>query len=166
MYLAKLNFVPKRSDFPINEIERHLREAMSLEKPKSLNRIAEDAGFSTSTANAHFPLLCKEIKSNFGLYKKQLRHQKQKEIETLLNFCLDKETPISLAQFSIESGFTLRTIRKYAPKLSKNVANRFKEYNSYSKIERINSISKEVEVIAMLIRPYKIRSTRNIFLSG
>lgn len=141
----------RKKSIPKSRIKYHLITALETGDSKSLYKIAMESGFEIDTARRHFPLLCNKINEKYESYKKDLEIQKQEEIKVKLNECLEKEIPISFAQFLRENEISKRAARSFDSELCKKVSFRYKTYLAEQKTKRIEGILDKIEKAAIEI---------------
>ncbi|UUV23640.1 MULTISPECIES: TniQ family protein [Lysinibacillus] len=141
--------IPQKRNLSIDEIKIHLERSLILVEPKSLTKVAREAGFGTGTAIKYYPDLCLKVKERYVNYQAEKNMFKKKDLTQKLNDCLTREIPISLTQFSNIIGVPIKSIRRIAPDLSKKISHRYKEYVIKSKEEKIFEIKQEIMELAI-----------------
>ncbi len=128
------------------EQETALRAILRRNPPQSLKNTCSELGYkSLNSLTNRFPELCHEIINRYAAFRR-----KDKElIESTLIAALKEVPPPSLASITRRLGFSLSKVRFYCQELSRQVGQRYCEYERQRGEKRRKTRRKEIRKIAI-----------------
>jgi transcriptional regulator with XRE-family HTH domain len=132
-----------------DQMEEELRKELETGNYESLNKLCTAKGFGIRRAKKNFPDLCRVIDEKNFIKNKEKNENIRKFIKLKLLEALEKDPPISLAQFSKDYGPTEIMVKNYCPELSMKLINRYSSYIKKKSKIRTESIKAEIKKVVL-----------------
>jgi AraC-like DNA-binding protein/DNA-binding transcriptional regulator YhcF (GntR family) len=117
-------------------------------EPPTLATISRQLGYHLNSLKYLCPDLCQIIEDRYQTYHQQKKQAVKETLEAILN---GERAPLSVTAVGREFGYSLNTIQRYFPELSRAVTARYKVYVRERGEQRRRQLDEEVKQITRML---------------